>query len=152
MHNHCQHNLYICHCTPSSSDPSPIHPPSITPLITTTSGELITTSTAPISVTQHNSVAVMTSPSLNLHQKLVNSASLTSLVASSDGPSSATTALSGFASCNTIPRVLVNTNGRMATVSAEPGYFNERPGRLTLVSQRSRQNTGLEASNMTVAR
>ena len=22
----CQHNLYLCHCTPSSSDPSPIHP------------------------------------------------------------------------------------------------------------------------------
>ena len=27
MQNHCQHNLYICHCTPSSQDPSPIHPP-----------------------------------------------------------------------------------------------------------------------------
>ena len=27
MQNHCQHNLYICHCSPSSQDPSPIHPP-----------------------------------------------------------------------------------------------------------------------------
>ena len=26
MQSHCQHNLYICHCTPSSQDPSPIHP------------------------------------------------------------------------------------------------------------------------------
>ena len=27
MQSHCQHNLYICHCSPSSQDPSPIHPP-----------------------------------------------------------------------------------------------------------------------------
>ena len=26
MQSHCQHNLYICHCSPSSQDPSPIHP------------------------------------------------------------------------------------------------------------------------------
>ena len=35
MQSHCQHNLYICHCTPSSQDPSPIHPLTTTHQTTT---------------------------------------------------------------------------------------------------------------------
>ena len=35
MQSHCQHNLYICHCSPSSQDPSPIHPLTTTHQTTT---------------------------------------------------------------------------------------------------------------------
>ena len=93
MQSHCQHNLYICHCTPSSQDPSPIHPLSTSTssnngghFQTTTlhrfpaknrnpaagNGNLVHTETGngtlkarPVYVS-HSSVAVMTSPTLHI--------------------------------------------------------------------------------------
>ena len=150
MRNHCQHNLYICHCTPTSGDPSPIHPPSTAPLISTAATSNF--NNVPVYVTQQTSVAVMTSPTLNVtSNNKMNSASTTSLVAS-DGLSSANTALSAFNSfSNTIPRVVVNTNGRTATVATETTFPADNRGRFSYVGQRSR-DSGLQASNMTVAR
>ena len=85
MQSHCQHNLYICHCSPSSQDPSPIHP-----LSTNTNSNHLQTTTLhrfpakrngngnvvhesgngqlkarPVYVS-HSSVAVMTSPTLHI--------------------------------------------------------------------------------------
>ena len=90
MQSHCQHNLYICHCSPSSQDPSPIHPlasngggntSAANHLQTTTlhrfpvkrngNGNVVHESgngqlkARPVYVS-HSSVAVMTSPTLHI--------------------------------------------------------------------------------------
>ena len=102
MQSHCQHNLYICHCTPSSQDPSPIHPLSTSTssnngghFQTTTlhrfpaknrnsaagNGNLVHTETGngtlkarPVYVS-HSSVAVMTSPTLHITSNNTNASS-----------------------------------------------------------------------------
>lgn len=82
MQSHCQHNLYICHCSPSSQDPSPIHPLTSTHQTTTlhrfpakrnSTVKVLASDTGNGGnelvkhqyTVSHSSVAVMTSPTLN---------------------------------------------------------------------------------------
>jgi hypothetical protein len=128
----CPHHLYICHCSPSSLDPSPIHPPQPPPpAVAASSSSASTLSSAapstlrrvrphgatsfsissdgrlpPVYVTQ-TSVAVMTSPTLTSEEELqrrepISSASLSSLAAVTGEPGRRQI------TCNTIPRVLVS--------------------------------------------
>ena len=145
MQSHCQHNLYICHCTPGSQDPSPIHP-----LQTTTlhrfpakkasngngnvskdmpgNGELKKHG-HPVYVS-HSSVAVMTSPTLHItHNKSsvdqlthqLKAQQLTTavdhVVASSPSTSS---------SCSSLPTTTVMTNNHLTMTSAAPGNGHHR--------------------------
>ena len=167
MQGHCQHNLYICHCTPSSTDPSPIHPSTTTALVAANSNSSTnsssasshtdsTTATMPVYVTQ-TSVAVMTSPTLNANK--TSSASMSSLLgAATDHGSTATTPLAAM-TCNTIPRVIVNTNGRSATVcTATNDPTTASTGTLTVIKPRSNSSSNtllrtpnLRASTMTMS-
>ena len=130
MQSHCQHNLYICHCSPSSQDPSPIHP-----LSTNTNSNHLQTTTLhrfpakrngngnvvhesgngqlkarPVYVS-HSSVAVMTSPTLHItstssmanSKKGAQSVDLLNMQEPSVSPSTAS-------SCSSLQGTMVSTN------------------------------------------
>ncbi|XP_059087331.1 endothelin-converting enzyme homolog isoform X2 [Tigriopus californicus] len=119
MSSTCQHNLYICHCTPSSNDPSPIHPNSsrgtrysLASLGASSSSNGVITSCSTIAPLYLTSAAVttMTSPSLRNHYQREKSTSLSSL-------SPDRNVLAHDVGYNTIPRVIVNANGHVRMTS-----------------------------------
>lgn len=110
MQSHCQHNLYICHCSPSSQDPSPIHPLTATSTHQTTTlhrfpkkksvqnnQELVKHKYT----VSHSSVAVMTSPTLQALNHNGTSGTSENL---KDSPSPSTAS-----SCSSVPTTTVMT-------------------------------------------
>ena len=135
MQSHCQHNLYICHCSPSSQDPSPIHPP-ILPLTQTTTlhrfpakrngnvkvtvdsnGELVK---HPVYVS-HSSVAVMTSPTMHINTLTKRISQPEEGVINSASPSTAS-------SCSSLPTT-------MMTSTVPPPVMQQSNGTLNRYSQ-----------------
>ena len=132
MQSHCQHNLYICHCSPSSQDPSPIHPVTQTTTLhrfpakrngnvkvtLDSNGELVK---HPVYVS-HSSVAVMTSPTLHINtltsKPEVNSASPSTASSCSSLPTTMMTS-------TVPPPVTQQSNGTLNRYSQHLGINNE---------------------------
>lgn len=116
MSNTCQHNLYICHCTPSSNDPSPIHPNSsrgtefsLSSMASSSNGAITSCSTiAPLYLTPAVKATSVTSIRKYSHRE--KSTSLSSL-----SPERIT--MNSDTGYNTIPRVIVNANGHVRMTS-----------------------------------
>ena len=131
MQSHCQHNLYICHCSPSSQDPSPIHPLTQTTTLhrfpakrngnvkvtVDSNGELVK---HPVYVS-HSSVAVMTSPTMHINTLTKRISQPEEGVINSASPSTAS-------SCSSLPTT-------MMTSTVPPPVMQQSNGTLNRYSQ-----------------